>query len=106
MHIEEQAVMTNNNEDELDSRVELTEAGIVTLQLARIEAILTKDMGPTGMMTVSRSTNGTRWRILYGDRRGPSFEYAVEGETLPDAFGQLAQVLSLRHEYTTVTEVK
>lgn len=90
MHIQEQVVSGTNNEDELDSRVELTEAGMVMMQLARIEEAMKRTKGAT--LTFDPLAEG--WTLDVVAHFGRQ-TFTVHGESVVDVLAQAAQVLEV-----------
>jgi hypothetical protein len=89
-------IATNENRDELDSRVELTEAGMVMLQLARIDAELRRP--GRYVLTFDETADGFTLEVVttkerIGEQRFAHF--TVHGESVVDVLSQAAQVLAV-----------
>jgi hypothetical protein len=85
-HIDE----NGNSDAELDSRVQLTEAGMVMLQLAAIEEAMKRTKGAT--LTFDPVAEG--WTLDVVAHFGRQ-TFTVHGESVVDVLAQAAQVLEL-----------
>jgi aryl carrier-like protein len=85
-----ETTVTKEHDDELDSRVELTEAGMVMMQLARIEEAMKRTKGAT--LTFDPLAEG--WTLDVVAHFGRQ-TFTVHGESLVDVLAQAAQVLEV-----------
>ena len=81
--------VNNNETDELDSRVELTELGMQALQLARIE----ESMKRVDVLVFERDPIAEGWSLRVAQGRQT---FDVHGTSLVDVLAQAAQVIEVR----------